>query len=74
MTQKMKGICKGKASVKIRYPRTNNANEKKKETCDSHVTVFCLLKRKKEKEFGRKRLPRADHKSGFVEFIHYGPD
>lgn len=45
MTQKMKGIRKDKAAVKIRYHRTNNVKKKtKKEACDSHVIIFCLLK------------------------------
>lgn len=39
MTKKMKGICKDKASVKIRYLRKNNL--KQEETYDLHVIVFC---------------------------------
>ena len=40
MTKKLKGICKDKAFVKIRYPRTNKL--KQDGTCDLHVIVFCL--------------------------------
>lgn len=43
MTKKMKGICKDKASVKIRYLRKNNL--KQEETYDLHVIVFCRWKK-----------------------------
>ena len=68
MTKKMKGICKDKASVKIRYPRTNNLNKMKHAIC---MLLFSVSEKEK-RSLGGKASSLVLIKNPI--FIHNVPD